>query len=111
VRPRPSSTPDGDSHDRIDSNGRPSLRHNSRLHHIDMGRRYAGTPVLVLVHDRHIRVLGTSGHLLRSEGDLLHTHTPAAVTRAGISGAESRDLVETPFRAIDFGDEDKVGQA
>jgi len=49
VRPRPSSTPDGDSHDRIDSNGKLSLRHNSRFHHIRMGRRYAGTPVLVLV--------------------------------------------------------------
>jgi hypothetical protein len=44
-------------------------------------------------------------------GDLLHTHTPAAVTRAGVSGAEGRDLVETPFCVIDLGDEDKVGQA
>jgi hypothetical protein len=30
-----------------------------------MGRRYAGTPVLVLVHDLHIRVLTGSGQLLR----------------------------------------------
>jgi hypothetical protein len=39
----------GVRHDRIDSNGKLSLRHSSRLHHIGMGRRYAGTPVLVLV--------------------------------------------------------------
>ena len=52
-------------HDKIDTNGKLTLRHNSRLHHIGLGRRYAGTPVLVLVHDRHIRVLSTSGQLLR----------------------------------------------
>ena len=52
-------------HDRIDTNGKLTLRHNSRLHHIGLGRRYAGTPVLVLVHDLHIRVLSTSGELLR----------------------------------------------
>ena len=51
--------------DKIDSNGKLTLRHNSRLHHIGMGRRHAGTPVLLLVHDRHIRVLSTSGQLLR----------------------------------------------
>jgi hypothetical protein len=48
-------------HDKIDTNGKLTLRHNSRLHHIGLGRRYAGTTVLVLVHDLHIR----SGGLLR----------------------------------------------
>jgi hypothetical protein len=52
-------------HDKIDSNGKLTLRHNSRLHHIGIGRRHAGTSVLVLVHDLHIRVLNTSGRLLR----------------------------------------------
>jgi hypothetical protein len=52
-------------HDKIDTNGKLTLRHNSRLHHIGLGRRYAGTSVLVLVHDLHIRVLSTSGRLLR----------------------------------------------
>jgi transposase InsO family protein len=52
-------------HDKIDTNGKLTLRHNSRLHHIGIGRRHAGTPVLVLVHDLHIRVLSTSGRLLR----------------------------------------------
>ena len=52
-------------HDRIDSNGKLTLRHNSRLHHLGMGRRYAGTHVLLLIHDLHIRVVTTDGRLLR----------------------------------------------
>jgi hypothetical protein len=52
-------------HDRIDGSGVITLRHNSRLHHIGLGRRHAGTRVLVLVRDRHIRVLNTDGELLR----------------------------------------------
>jgi Integrase core domain len=51
--------------DRIDPSGVITLRHNSRLHHIGIGRRYAGTRVLVLVRDLHIRVLDTAGELLR----------------------------------------------
>ena len=51
--------------DQIDTHGKLTLRHNSRLHHIGLGRRYAGASVLVLVHDLHIRVLSTSGLLLR----------------------------------------------
>lgn len=42
-----------------------TLRHNSRLHHIGLGRRHAGTRVLVLVRDLHIRVINTVGELLR----------------------------------------------
>jgi transposase InsO family protein len=52
-------------HDRIDSSGVFTLRHNSRLHHIGIGRRHAGKPILVLVHDLDIRVLTTDGQLLR----------------------------------------------
>jgi transposase InsO family protein len=52
-------------HDRIDSTGVFTLRHNSRLHHIGIGRRHAGTNILVLAHDRDIRVLTTDGALLR----------------------------------------------
>jgi hypothetical protein len=43
-----------------------TLRHDSRLHHIGLGRRHAGTRVLVLALDRHIRVLAEdTGQLLR----------------------------------------------
>jgi hypothetical protein len=41
------------------------MRHNSKLHHIGLGRRHAGTRVLVLVHDLHIRVLNDTGELIR----------------------------------------------
>lgn len=52
-------------HDRIDPSGVFTLRHNSRLHHIGVGRRYAGTRILVLAHDLDIRVLTTNGELIR----------------------------------------------
>lgn len=52
-------------HDKIDDSGVITLRHNSRLHHIGLGRRHAGTRVLVLAHDLHIRVLTEHGELLR----------------------------------------------
>jgi transposase InsO family protein len=71
---RPKATPTGTPlhagayrirHDRIDSNGKLTVRHNSRLHHLGMGRRHAGTHVLLLIHDLHIRVVTTDGQLLR----------------------------------------------
>ncbi len=52
-------------HDKIDTDGKLTLRHNSRLHHIGMGRRHAGTAVLILVHDLHVRIITTSGQPLR----------------------------------------------
>ena len=52
-------------HDKIDPSGVFTLRHNSRLHHIGIGRRHAGTNILVLAHDLNIRVLTTDGELLR----------------------------------------------
>ena len=52
-------------HDCIDPSGVITLRHNSRLHHIGLGRRHAGTRVLVLVRDLHVRVLTDTGELLR----------------------------------------------
>jgi len=51
--------------DKIDPSGVITLRHNSRLHHIGIGRANAGTRVLVLVHDLEIRILNQDGELLR----------------------------------------------
>jgi transposase InsO family protein len=51
--------------DRIDSTGKITLRYKSRLHHIGMGRRYAGVRVLVLVADLQVRVLSEDGEILR----------------------------------------------
>jgi Integrase core domain len=52
-------------HDKIDPSGVITLRHNSRLHHIGIGRAHAGTRVLVLAADLHIRIVTTDGELLR----------------------------------------------
>ncbi len=51
--------------DKIDPSGVVTLRHNSRLHHIGLGRRHAGTRVLIPAADRHIRVITEDGQLLR----------------------------------------------
>jgi transposase InsO family protein len=72
---RPKATPTGaiidtahwrTRQDKIDRSGVVTLRHNSRLHHIGLGRRHAGTHVLILAKDRNIRVIATNtGALLR----------------------------------------------
>ena len=52
--------------DVIDTGGTVTLRHNSRLHHIGVGARLRGTPVLLLVDDLHIRVVHRhTGELIR----------------------------------------------
>jgi transposase InsO family protein len=52
--------------DRIDAAGGVTLRHDSRLHHIKVGRRHAGTRVLMLVAGLDIRIVDTDGELLRA---------------------------------------------
>jgi transposase InsO family protein len=52
--------------DRVDSDGKLTLRVNGKLHHIGIGRTLARTPVLMLVRDLHIRVINAAtGELLR----------------------------------------------
>lgn len=43
-----------------------TLRHDNRLHHIKVGRRHAGTRVLMLVAGLEIRIVDTDGELLRT---------------------------------------------
>jgi transposase InsO family protein len=71
---RPKAVPgdrSADAHDRvrrdkISKTGNLTLRTGGRLHHIGIGRAYAGTHVLLLVQDLHIRVLNAAtGELLR----------------------------------------------
>lgn len=50
--------------DRIDRTGKVTLRYRSRLLHLGVGRRYAGTRVLLLVKDRDVRVINEDGELL-----------------------------------------------
>jgi transposase InsO family protein len=52
--------------DRVDQAGSVTLRVHGRLHHIGVGRIHARTPVLLLVHDLHVRVVDAdTGELYR----------------------------------------------
>lgn len=51
--------------DRIDITGVITLRHNSRLHHIGLGRRLVGTRVIALVDGLRVRVITEDGGLIR----------------------------------------------
>jgi transposase InsO family protein len=51
--------------DIVDKAGVVTLRHNSRLHHIGIGKPHTGTRVLLLADDLHIRIITHHGHLLR----------------------------------------------
>jgi transposase InsO family protein len=54
-------------HDRIDDSGVITIRYNSRLHHIGIGRAHARTRVLALIADLDIRVINRdTGQLLRA---------------------------------------------
>jgi transposase InsO family protein len=53
-------------HDRVDKAGTVTLRYNSRLHHIGIGRHLAGTRIILLVDDLHTRIIDRdTGELLR----------------------------------------------
>jgi hypothetical protein len=71
---RPKAAPGdraADTHDRVrtdrtDDTGKVTLRHAGKLHHIGVGRTHAGTHVLLLVRDLHIRVVdAATGEMLR----------------------------------------------
>ena len=52
--------------DRVDRDGKLTLRHNSRLHHIGIGHDRAGTHVLMLIRDLDIRIITEdTGELIR----------------------------------------------
>jgi transposase InsO family protein len=51
--------------DKVDITGVVTLRHDSRLHHIAIGRKLVGTRVLVLVDGLEVRVITEDGELLR----------------------------------------------
>jgi transposase InsO family protein len=52
--------------DRVDRDGKLTLRHNSRLHHIGIGHDRAGTRVLMLIRELDIRIIAEdTGELIR----------------------------------------------
>lgn len=52
--------------DIVDSRGKITLRHKSRLHHIGVSREHTGKRVIVLVAGLDVRILSTDGELLRA---------------------------------------------
>src|SRR3954462_13359503 len=63
---RSADTHDRLRHDKIAKTGCVPLRLAGRLHHLGIGRTHAGTHVLLLVQDLHIRVIdAATGELLR----------------------------------------------
>ena len=53
-------------HDKVDANGTVTLRHDSKLHHIGIGRAHRGRPIKLPIADRDIRVLDrATGELIR----------------------------------------------
>jgi transposase InsO family protein len=52
--------------DRVDSDGKLTIRHNGKLHHIGIGRTHARTPVIMLIQDLDIHIINAdTGELLR----------------------------------------------
>jgi transposase InsO family protein len=63
---RTSDTHDRYRKDRVSKTGNVTLRHNGRLHHIGIGRTYAGTYVRYLVQDLQITIAdAVTGEILR----------------------------------------------
>jgi transposase InsO family protein len=71
---RPKATPgnrSADTHDRVRADiigktGTVTLRHGGRLYHIGIGRTHAGTHIILLVQDLHVRIINAAtGELLR----------------------------------------------
>lgn len=51
--------------DRVDAQGKVSLRYMSKLHHIGLGRAHKGRQVKLLIADQQIRVIALDGELIR----------------------------------------------
>jgi transposase InsO family protein len=51
--------------DKVDTQGKVSLRYESRLYHIGLGRAHKGRAVKLLVADRSVRVIDLDGELIR----------------------------------------------
>ena len=73
--PRSTTATTASATTRIDTDGKLTLRHNSRLHHIGIGRRHAGTDVLSCPRPAHPRSSPPTANYSATS-----TSTPAATT-------------------------------
>ncbi len=62
---RPAATHFRVRSDKVDKTGRVTLRYDSRLYHIGLGRAHTGRAVKLLVADQNIRVIDSNGELIR----------------------------------------------
>jgi hypothetical protein len=53
--------------DKVDKTGTVTLRYDSRLYHIGLGRAHKGRSVRLLVADRDVRVIDSNGELIREQ--------------------------------------------
>jgi transposase InsO family protein len=68
--------------DKVDSCGKVTLRHDSKLFHIAIGRRWKGTPIRLYVADLDVRVVTFDGKLLRQLTlDTTRTYQPSGLPR------------------------------
>ncbi len=71
IKARPTSQTSPETHfrvrqDKVNQGGRVTLRHNSRLHHIGIGRAHTGRAIKLLIADQNIRIIDQqTGQLLR----------------------------------------------
>lgn len=52
-------------YDTVDAAGKVTLRYDSRLLHIGLGRRHRGMPIVLFIADREVRIVTADGELLR----------------------------------------------
>lgn len=70
ARAGPSGTPIRDAgefrirRDRVDQTGKVTLRYAGKLRHLGIGRAHRGRRVLLLIHDRDVRVLAANGEFI-----------------------------------------------
>jgi transposase InsO family protein len=91
---RPKATPDHQPdrehrvrYDRVDKAGKVTLRHNSQLFHIGIGRPHTGAPIILLIHDLDVRIIhAATGEILRALTlDTNRTYQPTGAKRGGPS--------------------------
>ncbi len=67
--------------DKVDESGKVSLRYDSRLYKIGLGRAHKGRAVKLLIADKNIRVIDLEGELIRDLTlDPSHTYQPLTRT-------------------------------
>jgi hypothetical protein len=51
-------------HDKVDKDGKVSLRYGGKMRHLQVGRAHKGKRIMLLVDDRDVRVLSADGEFL-----------------------------------------------